>query len=80
VNLTIRNIPDEVYATLKRTAAERGRSLSAEVRKALTDFAQEAERRRRIRESRADLERFVATLPKLRRSSAYLIREDRERR
>jgi plasmid stability protein len=80
MNLTIKNIPEDVYKILKRTAAERGRSLNAEALKALADAAEEAERRRRMRESRADLERFVATLPKLRRSSAHLIREDRERR
>jgi plasmid stability protein len=80
VNLTIKNIPEEVYKTLKRTAAEHGRSLNAEAIQALSNAAEEAERRRRMRESRADLERFVATLPKLRRSSAYLIREDRDRR
>lgn len=80
VNLTIKNIPDDVYKSLKRSAAERGRSLNAEAIQALTEAAQEAERHKRMRDSRADLERLVASLPKLRRSSAYLIREDRERR
>jgi plasmid stability protein len=80
VNLTIKNIPDDVYAVLKRTAAENRRSLNAEILKALADLAEEEERRKRMRESRADLEGFVASLPRLRRSSAYLIREDRDRR
>jgi plasmid stability protein len=37
MNLTIKNIPEDVYKILKRTAAERGRSLNAEALKALAD-------------------------------------------
>jgi plasmid stability protein len=79
VNLTIKNIPEGVHRILKRAAAERGRSLNAEAVQALSDAAEEAERRRSMRETRAELERFVAKMPKL-PSSASLIREDRERR
>jgi plasmid stability protein len=81
VNLTIKNIPDKVHKILKQTAAESGRSLNAEVILALTEAAEEAERRRHMRESRADLERFVKSLPKLPRGyTARLIREDRDSR
>ncbi len=81
VNLTIKNIPDNVHKILKRTAAERGRSLNAEVIMALTEMTEEAERRRHMRESRADLERFVKSLPKLPRGyTTRLIREDRDSR
>ncbi len=59
VNLTIKNIPQGIYKVLKRTAAEKGRSLNAEAIRALAHATEEAERRRRMRESRADLERFV---------------------
>jgi plasmid stability protein len=79
VNLTIKNIPDKVHKILKQTAAERGRSLNAEVILALTEVANEAERRKRIRDSWDELERFRASMPKLRRGTiAKLIREDRD--
>jgi len=79
VNLTIKNIPDEVYQILKRTAAQRGRSLNAEAIQALADAAEEAARRKRMRESRAALERAVAKLPAM-SSSVPLIRADRRGR
>jgi plasmid stability protein len=78
VNLTIKNIPDNVHKILKRTAAERGRSLNAEVIMTLTEVTEEAERRKRIGNSWDELERFRASLPKLPRGTiAKLIREDR---
>jgi plasmid stability protein len=78
MNLTIKNIPDKVYRTLKKDAAEKGRSLNAEVIVALTRTAEEVERRLQMRESWDDLNRFVASLPKL-PSSVPLIRADRRR-
>jgi plasmid stability protein len=79
VKLTIKNIPDKVHKILKQTAAERGRSLNAEVILALTEVANEAERRKHIRDSWDEFERFRASMPKLRRGSiAKLIREDRD--
>jgi plasmid stability protein len=80
VNLTIKNIPEKVYRTLKRSAVERRRSLNAEMIEALAGVADEVDRRRKMRESRNELEQFVASLPKLRTSSVRLIREDRDRR
>jgi len=76
MNLTIKNIPDKVYRTLKKEAAEKGRSLNAQAILALTWNAEEAERRRKMRDSRPELERFVASLPNL-PSRVPLIRADR---
>jgi plasmid stability protein len=78
MNLTIKNVPDKVYRTLKKEASERGRSLNAEAILALTWRAEEVERRRQMRASWGDLERFVASLPKM-SGSVALIREDRRR-
>jgi plasmid stability protein len=75
--LTIKNVPDKVYKTLKKEAAQRGRSLNAEVILALSASTEEVERRRRMRASRADLERFVASLPPM-PDSVPLIRADRK--
>ena len=79
MNLTIKNIPEDVYESLKQEAAARGRSLNKEAILALAAKAEEVERRRVMRSTRRDLEKFVASLPKL-SSSVPLIRVDRERR
>jgi len=79
VNLTIKKLPQEVYETLKNVAAERGRSLNAEAIQALSDAAEEAQRREFIANSMEDLRKFRAKLPKL-SSSVPLIRADRRRR
>jgi plasmid stability protein len=79
VNLTIKNIPDDLHQALKQIAAARGRSLNSVVVQALSEAATEADRRRSMRETRAALERLVAKMPKL-PSSVRLIREERERR
>lgn len=79
MNLTIKNIPDDLHQALKQIAAARGRSLNSVVVQALSEAATEADRRRSMRETRAALERLVAKMPKL-PSSVRLIREERERR
>jgi hypothetical protein len=79
VNLTIKNIPEPVYKELKQAAAAQDRSLNAQLVHLLTREAGESERRRQMKSSRKELERFVAGLPKM-SSSVRLIREDRERR
>jgi plasmid stability protein len=79
VNLTIKNIPEEIHRILKRTAAERGRSLNAQVILGLEEAANDAERRRRMRENHDAMTRRIAKMPKL-PSSVSLIREDRDRR
>ena len=78
MNLSIKSVPKEVYEQIKQTAVEQGRSLNAQIVHLLATEAAEASRRRRMRDSRTDLERFVARLPRM-SSSAQLIRADRER-
>jgi hypothetical protein len=78
MNLTIKNVPEDVYEQIKQTAVEQGRSLNAQIIHLLATEAAEARRRRRMRDSRKDLERFVARLPRM-SSSVPLIRADRER-
>ncbi|MDQ6662793.1 MAG: hypothetical protein M3Z23_00170 [Acidobacteriota bacterium] len=78
MNVTLKNIPDDLYLRIKEHAEEQGRSLNAQVIAILSGEAAEIQRRRKMRESRASLERFVASLPVL-EDSSELIREDRER-
>jgi plasmid stability protein len=79
VNLTIKNIPEDVCEALKRGAGDRGRSLNAEVIRVLSAAAEEEKRREFIAASHDELRRFKSTLPKL-SSSVPLIRADRRRR
>ncbi len=78
MNLTVKNLPENVYGALKRSAAEQGRSLNSQIIQVLASESAELERRRKMRESRKELERFVGSLRKM-RSSVPLIREDRNR-
>ena len=78
MNVTVKNIPDRVHRVIKRAAEQQGRSLNAQIIRVLETEAADVERRKRMRDSRKVLERFVASLPPL-GDSAPLIREDRER-
>ena len=78
MNLSIKNVPEEVYEQIKQTAVEQRRSLNAQIVHLLATEAAEASRRRRMRDSRKELERFGARLPRM-SSGARLIRADRER-
>jgi plasmid stability protein len=78
MNLSIKNVPEDIYQQVKQAAAEQGRSLNAQIVQILAAEAAEAGRRRRMRESRKKLERFVASLPKM-SGSERLIRKDRDR-
>ncbi len=78
VNITVKNVPEPVYRTIKREAKRNRRSLNAEIIRALEIEAAEAQRRRQLSNLRKELERFAATLPPL-DDSAPLIRQDRER-
>jgi plasmid stability protein len=80
VNLTIKNVPEDVHKTLKRVAATRGRSLNSEVLRLLQEGAELEDRREHIRTTWDDFLKFRASMPKLRTSSARLIREDRDSR
>jgi plasmid stability protein len=80
MNLTIKNIPENVYREFKQAAAAQGRSLNAQLIQALSGEAAEMERRRQMKSSRKELERFVASLPKMKTESWRLLRRERERR
>jgi hypothetical protein len=78
MNITVKGIPDPVYRVMKREAKRNGRSLNAEIIRALETESAEAERRRQSMNLRRELDRFAASLPPL-GDSAPLIRRDRER-
>jgi hypothetical protein len=78
MTLTIKNVPEWLYEALKQGAAEQRRSLKNDAILALISQAEEIERRRKMRETRPELERFAASLPKM-PSSAPLICADRKR-
>lgn len=77
-SLTIKNIPDEVYEVLKRESSRKGTSLNREVIETLSEHAELAARRERMRASRQALEAFVASQEYSPVDSADLIREDRD--
>lgn len=78
VSVTVKKMAPTVYEHLKNKAERSGRSLNTEILQVLAADAAASERRQRMRETRKDLEAFVAKLPKM-GSSAPLIREDRDR-
>jgi hypothetical protein len=78
MNITIKNVPEVVYRVIKREAKQEGRSLNAQIIRALEAEVADVERRRRLGRVRVDLERFAATLAPM-DDSAKLIRRDRER-
>lgn len=78
MNITLKNVPEAAYRAIKREAKRNRRSLNAEMIHVLETEALEAERRRRLKSLRKELDRFAASLPPL-DASAPLIRRDRER-
>jgi plasmid stability protein len=82
-NLTVRNIPDSVYATLQSDARRNRRSLNAEILAILADKAEMARRRARAAEAMKRLDILQAELARdypNQPASADLIREDRDSR
>jgi hypothetical protein len=77
-NLTIKDVPPSLHDGLRRSARAQGKSLNAYILSVLEDSVAERARRRRMRETRAEFERFLATLPRM-SDSTQLIREDRDR-
>jgi len=82
-NLTVRNIPRDIYKRLKESARRNHRSLNAEILAALSD--EDAWTRRRLQiaavipqldRARAELARKYPNAP----DSVQLIREDRDSR
>jgi hypothetical protein len=76
VNLTIKNIPEDVYKSLKEEAARQKRSLNAQAIVTIAANLEPAERKKRQRRRWNELERFVASLPPM-SDSVPLSRADR---
>jgi hypothetical protein len=79
MNITLKNVPDKVYRTVKRAAKEQGRSLNAQIIHTLELEAAHLERRRKLPQIIEKLNRFAASLPPM-DDSTPLIREERQRR
>ena len=60
MNITLKNVPQPVYRVIKREAKKNRRSLNAEIIQTLETEAAEAERRRRLRGVRKEMDRFAA--------------------
>jgi len=78
MNLTIKGLPSKVHQYLRKSARTQGRSLTAEIVQILQDHVATEQRRKRMRKSQEELERFVASLPPM-SDSTHLIRADRRR-
>jgi hypothetical protein len=78
MNITLKNVPQRVYQTMRREAKDQGRSLNAQIIKTLETEAAAVARRKRLRGLRLELDRFAASIPPL-DDSTPLIREDRRR-
>ena len=50
MNITLKNVPDKVYRTVKQAAKEQGRSLNAQIIRTLEAEAAELERRKKLSE------------------------------
>lgn len=82
-NLTVRRIPKDTYAVLRRDAKRHGRSLNAEILAMLADKADMARRRAsaaKALEELAKLREEIAREYPNQPDSADLIREDRDSR
>ncbi len=77
-NLSIKDVPDSVYVELKEAARAEGRSLNGYIVSLLKASADERNRRKLMRNQRAEFRNFLASLPRM-DDSTPLIREDRER-
>ncbi len=76
-NLSIKDLPDDIYNDLKAAARAEGRSLNGYLVALLKSISEERNRRKVMRESRAGFRAFLASLPYM-GDSTSLIREDRE--
>jgi hypothetical protein len=75
--VTVKDLPDVVYSDLKQGARSEGRSLNSYIVAILKTFADERNRRKLMRDNRAQFRAFLETLPGMGDSSG-LIREDRD--
>lgn len=76
-NVTVRNIDDEVLATLKAQAKANHRSLEGEIRHVLAQQALRSTRLAEFRDRASRLGSLTAGLPQS--DSVDLLREDRDR-
>lgn len=76
-NVTVRNIDDEVIASLKAQAKANHRSLEGEIRHVLAQQALRWTRIEEFRERTAELHSLTKDLPQT--DSVALLREDRDR-
>ena len=79
MNVTVKNIPDEVMSSLKALAAHQGRSLNSQILQILAREAELEKRRESIRANAKQLERFVQS-QRPQPSSVTDLRRERERR
>jgi plasmid stability protein len=82
-NFTVRNIPANVYETLKKDAKRLGRSLNAEFLAMARDRAEAARRRRRATKAMGELDRMREELARKYPNapeSVEIIREIRDTR
>ena len=78
MNITLKNVPQEIYRVMKREAEERGRSLNTQIIQVLGCETEEVRRRKHLGKVRREVERFAASLKPM-EDSAPLIRRDRQR-
>lgn len=76
-NVTIRNLDDDVVATLKRQAAKHNRSFEAEMREILSKAAEMQTRKRAFLEHAKRISDMTPDVPQT--DSTLLVREDRDR-
>jgi hypothetical protein len=79
VNITLKNIPPDAVAKLKKEAQRKRKSLNSYIAELIQQEAEELERVAGMKESLRRLERIVATIPPM-DDSVPLIREDRDER
>jgi plasmid stability protein len=65
VNVTIKNLPDDVAQGLKKAAADHGRSLNAHILRILAEAERQHRRRSEMRQAITELDELVKTLPPL---------------
>ncbi len=82
-NITVRNVPRDVYKALRESAKRHNRSLNGEILDMLTFEAEMARRRLELVRTLPELERFSEKIAKKyphAPDSVELIREDRDTR
>ena len=77
--LHVRNVPEDLYESIRRLAQASSRSLSAEVVELLDQAVTEAQRRLRMKELLADMKRHRIRAPAGAPTAEQLIREDHDR-